>query len=326
MANKVLSHVWEHSKQKGSALLMLIAMADQSNDHGVCFPATDTLAKKCRVTRRQAQRLVDQLEASGEIIIYNRQDPSHEKHFYSNVYVIKMPGVKPVLPEPGIYSTRLSAPGSDTDVTTIVTPTSLSSDTDDTKIVTPASPDPLFNPTDNPQDNQKQQAAESPLAGAPAREAAAAAADPIPAISVVSKTDGESPPVAKATPPPGSAPPPAPAAVFKLYEQNIGALTPLIADAIKDAVKDFAEQWVIDAIGEAARANGKSWNYIRAILDRWKRDGRNAAPVSRSNGSAPRPSPAPAPTPPRTGSPGAPNLRERESRAREASERKAAAS
>lgn len=154
------------------------------------------------------------------------------------------------------------------------------------------------------------------------REAAAAAADPIPTVSVVSKPDGEQPPIAK-TPPLSSAPPPAPAAVFRLYEQNIQAITPLVADAIKDAVAEFAEQWVMDAIGEAARANGKSWNYIRAILDRWKRDGRNAAPVSRANGSPPRPSPAPTP---RASSPGAPNLRERESRAREASERKAAAS
>ena len=158
---------------------------------------------------------------------------------------------------------------------------------------------------------------------APAHEAAAAAPDPIPAISVVSKPDGDSPPVAK-TPPPGSAPPPSPAAVFRLYEQNIGALTPLIADAIKDAITDFTEQWVMDAIGEAARANGKSWNYIRAILDRWQRDGRNAAPVSRANVSPPRQSPAPAP---RAASPGAPNLRQAESSRGAASrERKAAAS
>lgn len=151
---------------------------------------------------------------------------------------------------------------------------------------------------------QLAEAASLPESSQPAREAAAAAVHPIPAVSVVSKPNGVPPPVQNA-PSPGSAPPPSPANVFKLYEQNIGALTPLIADAIKDAVKDFTEQWVMDAIGEAARANGKSWNYIRAILDRWQRDGRNAPPISR----APRPSPAsPAPAP-RAASPGAPNAR-----------------
>ena len=309
MANKVLTYVWEHSKQKGSALLMLIAMADQSNDHGVCFPATDTLAKKCRVTRRQAQRLVDQLEASGEIIIYNRQDPSHEKHFYSNVYVIKMPGVKPVLPEPGIYSTRLSAPdsdacvttscshkpsrtmrNSDAGVTTIVTPTPLSSDTDGTKIVTPVSPDPLFNPTDNHQDNQKQQ--QEP---------------PAPVVELVNPVQS------LPTPSPSSAPPPSPRPnAYVLFEQNLHQLTPLVKDTLDMWLKDVPAEWVEDAIREAALNNAKSVRYITKILIRWQKEGRNA-PAKKP---APTNGVPPAPTT-RAASPGAPNLRNSESRERE---------
>ena len=165
MANKILSYVWEHSKQKGSALLMLVAMADQSNDHGVCFPATDTLAKKCRVTRRQAQRLVDQLEASGELIIYNRYDPEHPEHFYSNIYVVVVPGIEPALPEikgecrkrqrvysdTGVTIARsqrgdMTTRSSDASDTTIVTPVTLHSDAHVTEIVTPVTPEPLLDP------------------------------------------------------------------------------------------------------------------------------------------------------------------------------------
>lgn len=328
MANKVLTFVWEHSKQKGSALLMLVAMADQANDHGVCFPATDTLAERCRVSRRQAQRLVDQLEASGEIVIYNRQDPEHKQHFYSNVYVIKMPGVKPVLPEPGVYSKRLSAPDSDAGVTTscshkpnrtmrnsdthdttVVTPTSLHSDTHDIEIVTRASLDPLFNPTDNHQDNQKQQIAATP-APAPAREAAAAAPDPIPVISVVSKPD-DAPPTAN-NPPPGSAPPsPQPAEperpnIFKLHEDLTGSLSGLIVDELKEAEREYPADWIEEAFTEAARCNRRSWAYVHGILKRYRRDGFTPPIRETSNGSTPRPSPAPAP---RASSPGAPNAR-----------------
>ena len=36
--------------------------------------------------------------------------------------------------------------------------------------------------------------------------------------------------------------------VFKLYEENIGPLTPLIADALKDAEQIYSNEWVADAI------------------------------------------------------------------------------
>ncbi|MBI1855349.1 MAG: hypothetical protein HYR93_05735, partial [Chloroflexi bacterium] len=35
--------------------------------------------------------------------------------------------------------------------------------------------------------------------------------------------------------------------VFKLYEENIGPLTPLIADALKDAEEIYSSEWVADA-------------------------------------------------------------------------------
>ena len=71
----------------------------------------------------------------------------------------------------------------------------------------------------------------------------------------------------------GSAPPPSPN-VFRLYEDNIGPLTPFIADALKDAETRFSADWVEDAIREAARNNKRSLSYIEAILKRWKENGR----------------------------------------------------
>lgn len=63
---------------------------------------------------------------------------------------------------------------------------------------------------------------------------------------------------------------------FSIFENNIGILTPLIADAIKDALQHYPAQWVADAIREAALKNGRSWAYISSILKRWEKEGRQA--------------------------------------------------
>lgn len=62
--------------------------------------------------------------------------------------------------------------------------------------------------------------------------------------------------------------------VFSVYESNIGPLTPMIADALLAAEKEYSEAWVVDSIGIAVQNNARRWNYCTAILERWKRDGR----------------------------------------------------
>ena len=61
---------------------------------------------------------------------------------------------------------------------------------------------------------------------------------------------------------------------FKAYEENIGPLTPMVADAIKDAEAAYPAEWVLEAIGLAVRNNKRSWSYCEAILRRWKEEGR----------------------------------------------------
>jgi DnaD/phage-associated family protein len=63
--------------------------------------------------------------------------------------------------------------------------------------------------------------------------------------------------------------------VFALYEQNVGMLTPMIADELRDAEKLYPETWIRDAIGEAVKLNKRSWRYIARILERWATEGRN---------------------------------------------------
>lgn len=61
---------------------------------------------------------------------------------------------------------------------------------------------------------------------------------------------------------------------FRMYEQNIGPLTPLIADQITQAIRDYPAEWIDDAIGEAVAYNRRSWRYIVRILENWTATGR----------------------------------------------------
>lgn len=62
--------------------------------------------------------------------------------------------------------------------------------------------------------------------------------------------------------------------VFTLYEQNIGLLTPLIADELREAEQVYPAEWIEEAFREAVSLNKRSWKYIRAILERWRAEGK----------------------------------------------------
>jgi DnaD/phage-associated family protein len=63
--------------------------------------------------------------------------------------------------------------------------------------------------------------------------------------------------------------------IFTLYEQNIGLLTPLIAEQLRDAEQMYPAAWIEDAFREAVSLNKRSWKYIHAILERWRTEGRD---------------------------------------------------
>jgi len=70
-----------------------------------------------------------------------------------------------------------------------------------------------------------------------------------------------------------SAPPVERPNLFQLYEENIGPLTPLIADALKDAEQTYPPAWIAEALEIAVKNNKRSWKYTEAILRRWKEEG-----------------------------------------------------
>ena len=67
---------------------------------------------------------------------------------------------------------------------------------------------------------------------------------------------------------------PARPSIYGLYEENIGVLTPMIAEAIKDAEATYPQDWIEEAMRLSVEGNKRNWRYIRAILVRWQQEGR----------------------------------------------------
>jgi DnaD/phage-associated family protein len=63
--------------------------------------------------------------------------------------------------------------------------------------------------------------------------------------------------------------------IYRLYEDNIGPISPMIADALKEAEDTYPIEWIEDAIRIAVENNKRSWRYAAAILERWHREGRD---------------------------------------------------
>ena len=74
-------------------------------------------------------------------------------------------------------------------------------------------------------------------------------------------------------------------AVVVCYEQNIGLLTPAVAETLKDIAAEYPAGWFALAVKEACNAGVRKMNYISKILERWKIEG---LPTERSPDNQPR--------------------------------------
>ena len=63
--------------------------------------------------------------------------------------------------------------------------------------------------------------------------------------------------------------------IFVMYEQNVGMMTPIIADQLRDLEKSYSPAWIEEAFEIAISRNARNLRYIQAILKRWETDGRD---------------------------------------------------
>ena len=81
--------------------------------------------------------------------------------------------------------------------------------------------------------------------------------------------------------------PPRPS-LYALYEENIGALTPMVAEAIKDAESEYPREWIEEALRYAVERNARSWRYIAKVLEGWRQEGRSHEKAGRNPGQRKR--------------------------------------
>ena len=63
--------------------------------------------------------------------------------------------------------------------------------------------------------------------------------------------------------------------IFKLYEENIGLITPMMAEILKADEEEYSSEWIAEAIKIAVQRNARNWKYVQAILESWKKEGRD---------------------------------------------------
>jgi DNA replication protein len=63
--------------------------------------------------------------------------------------------------------------------------------------------------------------------------------------------------------------------IFRLYEDHVGPVTPMLAEELKEAEVMYPARWIRDAFRISVERNVRKWSYIRAILERWMREGRS---------------------------------------------------
>jgi DNA replication protein len=63
--------------------------------------------------------------------------------------------------------------------------------------------------------------------------------------------------------------------IFRLYEQNVGLMTPLTAEQLRDMEKSYPPAWIEEAFEIAVSRNRRHLRYIHNILKRWETEGKD---------------------------------------------------
>ncbi|MER3419939.1 MAG: primosomal replication protein N [Chloroflexota bacterium] len=89
-------------------------------------------------------------------------------------------------------------------------------------------------------------------------------------------------------PAPAPLPDEPPPSIYTLFEENIGTISPLIADELREVEASYPAAWIVAAFKEAVSLNKRNWRYIVRILERWHAEGRSDATVGRDLQRTPR--------------------------------------
>jgi biotin operon repressor len=79
MSIVLMNRVWQGNTTEGTERLVLLALADQANDEGFCWPSQSTIATKCNLSRAAVNRHIRNLIEKGEVEI-SKASPAKYNH------------------------------------------------------------------------------------------------------------------------------------------------------------------------------------------------------------------------------------------------------
>jgi hypothetical protein len=88
MSNKILNRIWEDKTVKSSRdRLALLALGDQANDDGLCWPGLKSIEKRMNCSRPTVVKAITHLENLGAITTFESHGESGRR---SNHYIVKV--------------------------------------------------------------------------------------------------------------------------------------------------------------------------------------------------------------------------------------------
>jgi len=248
MSIEIMTRVWANSKQKGSALLLMVSIADYANERGVAYPSIETLARKVRMSERNVQLLLRKLEEAGEIAIKPNAGPAG-----CNLYRIILDedsgvnGGEKIAPPQG----ENFSPGGEIQRE--------GGEIQRAKGVKASSPDPSLDPPIDPSEDdharevqpQQSSSSSSPASSERIKQPAAA-------IEALIQPNDRGYLMAKIA-----------------YEDHIGIVKGMVPDMLKEALRNYPAEWIPMAIERAVAANVLEWRYVKGILQNWSNEGFN---------------------------------------------------
>ena len=243
---------------------MLLALADNANDEGVCWPSLTTIAKKAGMDERSARRILRRLEKEGFLRTSQRQSPGRKN--YTNIYQI-------VLTDTPNSSFQNHA----NDPVDMLQDESQEATIEEDKSLLEAGSDlsSFCTSLANGGHNVPTLGTVLPPTGGHNVPTLGTVLPPKPSINSSPNQQTNPPDAAKGRPEKFSR-------IVKIYEREIGSLTGYIGQEIDNMLDDYPEEWIMSAFREAALHNKRNFAYVKAILKRYKEEGINTtAPKTR---------------------------------------------
>ena len=78
------------------------------------------------------------------------------------------------------------------------------------------------------------------------------------------------------------------AEIVKLYESEIGMITPRMSEVLAMTAEEYPLEWIRKAVEISAENNVRKWSYVTAILERWKVHGFQSSNGRKGKGDEPK--------------------------------------